>query len=282
MPTTEQLKLLVGQIPDPDKDGRYANLDKDKVEQIEKVVAQLRKGGRDAVLGLIDMLVEPGKGDDVKAHFALHLLVVHVTQKGSEQSRADFAQAVASQIGGDRPKAVQKYLIEQLQLTGTKAVVEPLGKALLDPELCDTAARALAAIRDGAADQLLAALPKVQGRGRLSVIEKLAVLRADRAADAFKQALEDSDPGVRIGAAWGIARLADASAAEALLKCAEVHAGWERINETDACLALAEGLVAAGKKSAAAAVYAHLQKTRTDPSERHVREAAGRGLLAAK
>jgi len=282
MPASPELKALVDQIPDPHKNGTYVNLDKQKIEQIEKVVQQLQKGGRDSVLGLIDMLVEPGKGDDIKAHFALHRLAVRVTGLGDDKARAEFALAVASQVGSARPKAVRKYLIEQLQVAGGKEVVEALGKALLDPALCDTAARALAAIRDGAADQLLAALPKVRGRSRLSVVKKLAVLRAEKAADLFKQALSDRDPDIRIAAAWGVARIADASATDALLKAAQAHQGWERINETDACLALADNLVAAGKKREGAAIYAHLHKTRTDPSERHTREAAQRGLRAAR
>jgi hypothetical protein len=279
MPTPEQIKSLVGQIPDPDEGGTYASLDLNKVEQIANIVAQLHDGGRDSVLGLIDLLVEPGTGYDIKAHFALHLLAVHVTRKGNEQTRNEFARTVASQVGGDRPKAIQIYLIEQLQLTGTKAVVETLGKALLDQELCGPAARALTSIRDGAAEQLLSALPKLRGRQRLSIINNLAVLHAPHAADAFRQALEDADPDIRIAAAWGIARIADASAAEALVKCAQTHQGWERINETDACLVLAENLLAVGKKSEAAAICAHLQRTRTDPSERLIYEAAGRVLV---
>jgi len=282
MPTSEEIKSLVDQIPDPDEGGSYANMDMNKVEQIKKVVVQLQEGGRDSVLGLINMLVEPGKGDDIKARFALHLLAVHVTRKGNEQARAEFAQAVASQVRGGRPKSVQTYLIEQLQLAGTKRVVATLGKALLDPELCDTSARALTSIRDGAADQLLSTLPNVQGRQRLSVINNLAVLRAAEAADAFRQALGDPDPDTRIAAVWGIARIADASASEALLKCAEAHKGWEWINEIDACLALAENLVAAGRKNDATAIYAHLKRTWTDPSERHIYETAAQGMMTAR
>ncbi len=282
MPSSEEIKSLVGQIPDPDEGGTYANLDTSKIKQIERIVAQLHEGGRDSVLGLIDMLVEPATGDAIKAHFALHLLAVRVTREGNEQAREDFARTAASQVGGDRLKAIQIYLIEQLQLTGTKAVVEALGKALLDPELCGPAARALTSIRDGAAEQLLSAVPKVRGRQRLSVISSLAAIRAERAAETFKQALSDPDSDVRIAAAWGIARIGDASAAEALARCAEAHEGWERINQTDACLALAENLAAAGKKNDAAAIYARLLKTQTDPSERHIREAAEKGLTAVK
>jgi hypothetical protein len=260
MPAAEELKALVNQVPDPDKNGTYVNMDQEKIDTIRRLVPEFLKGGRDTVLGLIDMLVEPGKGSDVKPHFALHLLAVHVTGLADDKARAAFALAVASQIGGDRPKAVQKYLIQELRLAGGK----------------------LAAIRDGAAEQLLAALPKVQGRNRLAVIKKLAVLRCEEAAEAFRQALGDADADIRIGGAWGIARIADASAADALLKMTDAHQGWERFNENDACVALAEGLMAKGKKAEAVAIYAHLQKTRTGPTERHIREAAERALAAAK
>ena len=282
MPVSEELKALVAQVPDPDKNGTYVNLDQEKIETIQKLVPELRKGGRDTVLALIDMLVEPGKGNDIKPHFALHLLAVHVTGLADEKARAGFALTVASQVGGDRPKAVQQYLIQELRVAGGKEVVETLGKALLDPALCDDAARALADIRDGAADQLLAALPKVQGRGRLSLIKKLAVLRCEKAADAFKQALGDDDADIRIAGAWGIARIVDASAADALLKAADAHQDWERFNETDACLALADNLLAAGKKAEAVAIYMHLARNRTGPAERHVHEAAERALARAK
>jgi hypothetical protein len=173
---------------------------------------------------------------------------------------------------------VRKYLIEQLQVAGGREVVEPLGTVLLDPELCGAAARALAAIGDGASQVLLAALPKVKGGGRLSVIKKLAVLRAVEATDVFVAALSDADANVRIAGAWGIARVGAASAADALIKCADAHEGWERINETDACMALADALVAAGKTKEAGAILAHLVKTRTDPADAHVRDAAQRVL----
>jgi hypothetical protein len=282
MPASDRLKALVARFPEHDGNGTYVNLDAAKIEAMETVVADLARGGRETVLGLIDLLVEPGKGDDVKPHFALHLLAVHVTGLGDEAARADFARTVASQIGSDRPKAVQAYLIQELQVAGGREVAAVLGKALLDPDLCDDAARALAAIGDGAADELLAALPKVRGTSRLSVLKKLAVLRCGKAGEAFRQALGDADADIRIAGAWGAARIADASAADALMKAADgAGAHWERINLTDACLALADGLHAAGRKSDAVRIWTHLRDTRTERSEGHVRQAAERALQAA-
>ena len=285
MPASPELKALIEQIPDHDKGGSYVNLDLEKREAMLKLLPELLKGGRDAVVGIIDMLAEPAEGKpitDIKPHYALHLLAVHVTGLGDDKARAGFALAVASQVGGDRPKAIQRYLIQELQVCGGKEVVEMLGKCLLDPDLCDDAARTLAAIKDGAADVLLAALPGIQKGGRLSVIKKLAVLRCDKAGDIFKKALAEDDLDIRIAGAWGLSRLADASATDALLKAADAAEGWERISLSDAAMSLADALLAAGKKSDAAAIYAHTAKTRTDPSEKHIKEAAERGLAAAK
>ncbi len=283
MAPSAKLKTLVNQMPDPDNRGAYTNMDKAK---IETAIAEIHKGGRDSIIGLIDMLVEPGKGDDVKPHYALHVLAVLVCKPGDDKPRAEFARTVASQLvrpgPRGRPKGVQRYLIRQLQVAGGKEVAPVLGKALLDPELCEPAALALLAIGKGAADQLRAALPKVKGKCRLAILLGLGFLADRGAADTFKQAIGDGDSQIRIAATWGLARIADAAWADALLKMADAHKGWERIKHTKACLLLAENLLAAGKETAATRIYAHLRKTRTEPSELYIRQAAQKGLATAK
>lgn len=278
MAPSAKLKTLVNQMPDPDKRGTYANMDK---ARIDSAIAEIHKGGRDSIIGLIDMLVEPGKGDDVKGHYALHVLAVGVCKPGGDKPRAEFARAVASQLAG-RPRGVQRYLIRQLQVAGGNEVVPILGKALLDPVLCGPAAQALLAIGKGAAAQLRAALPKVEGKCRLAIILGLGFLADPGAAGAFKQALGDGDRQIRIAATWSLARIADAGSADALLKAADGHKGWERIKHTKACLLLAEKLLAAGNKAAAIAIYTHLRDTRTEPSELYIRQAAAKALTAAK
>lgn len=285
MPATPELKALVERVPDHDKGGSYVNLTPELGEAMRKLAAEILEGGRDNVLGLVEMLHEPKEGEplkDIKPRYALHMAVVHATGLGDDKVRSEVALALASQLGGDRPKPIQKFIIQEIQVCGGKEVTETLGKLLLDPELCDDAARALAAIKDGAPEVLLAALPKVTGRSRLSIIKKLAVLKSEKAADIFKQALGDADPDIRIAGGWGIARIADASAADALLKAADGAKDWLRINLSDAAMRLAEGLLAAGKKPEAAAIYTHIATTRTAPSEKHLKAAAEKGLAAAK
>ena len=277
MAASAELKALVERMPDPDGRGAYTNIDK---ETVEKAVADIHKGGRENVLGLIDMLVEPGAGNDIKPRYALHALAVHVCTLKDEKVRTEFARTVASQQAG-RPTGVQRFLIRQLQVAGGAEVVETLGKALLDAALCDWAARALVTIGKGAADRFLAALPKVNGRSRLVIMQGLAAVGDPKAATVFQQAVSDGDSDIRIVATWGLAGIGDAGSADALLKAADGHKGWERIQHTNACLLLAETLAAAGKKSAADRIYTHLRDTRTKPAEGYIRKAAARGLAVA-
>jgi hypothetical protein len=296
----ELLKRLVAEMPDPDERGMYCHvvvknevgpdgkpriettpIDKDK---IEKAVAEIQKCGREAVVGLVGMLVEPLEGDDVqpiKAKYALHVLGLCASKMPGDDARRDYALALASQLGGNRSKGVQKYLIQEVQTFGRKEVVATLGKFLTDADLCDAAARALVAIRDGAVEPLRAALGQAKDACRLAVVQALGALADAGSADALRQALGDPDREVRIAAGWGLANIGAGAAAGALTKAADAAEGWERIQMTKACLLLSERLVTQGKKDEAKTIYAHLRDSRKDPAEAYVREAAEKALAAS-
>lgn len=282
MKSSSKLTSLVNQMPDPDGRGMYCtDIDKKK---IDKAITQLYtapyKGSPDNIIGIIDMLVPPGQGNDVKAHYALHCLALHVCKLKDDNHRRWFARTVASQLGGDRPKAIQRYLVRVLQVAGGREVVRTLGKLLVDEELCEPAAQALVAIGNGAAGQLRSALPRARGKCRLTVIQNLGVVRDDSSVDALKNAVTDEDQDIRIGAAWALANIGDPGSAGVLLKAADAE-GWERTQATKACLLLAENLLAAGKNYEAMRIYTHLRNTRTEPAERYVRDAAKKALTAA-
>jgi len=278
MKSSSKLTSLVNQMPDPDGRGMYCtDIDKKKVE---RAIAQLHKGGRDNLIAIIDMLVPPGQGDDVKAHYALHCLALHVCKLKDDNQRRRFARTVASQLGGDRPKAVQRYLVRVLQVAGGKEAVGALGKLLADEELYEPAAQALAAIGDGAADQFRSALPNARGKCRLTIVQNLGVVRDAKSVDVLKKAVTDEDQDIRIAAAWALANIGDPCSTDVLIKAADAK-GWERIQATKACLLLAENLKATGKNHEAVKIYTHLRDTRTEPAERYVRDAAKKALTAA-
>lgn len=279
MAVSEKLKALVEQMPNPDSRGMYCT-DIDQ-EKIERAVAEIQKGGRESLQGLIELQVPPGAGDDTKAHYALHCVANRVLQMKDEQARKEFGETLAAQLGGNLPKPVQAYLCQELRWAGRREAVAALGKLLTDEELCEPAAMALVAIRDGAAEQFRAALPQAKGKCRLNILQGLGAVRDAQAGEAFKQALADSDREVRLAAGWGLAQIGDAGSIALLLKAADVPPGWERIQATKHCLVLAEKLLAAGRKGEAAKVYTHLRDTRKDASEAYLRQAAEKALADA-
>jgi hypothetical protein len=307
MAPSEKIKTLVDQMPTVDSRGMYCHMTaietpgaaekkgkgdkppmKSKIDkaQIEKAVDELQKGGRESVLGIIDMLVEPGQGEDYKARYALHCVAIQVCKMkqagGGDGPRSEFAQTLASQLGGARPKGVQAFLLQELQTAGGKESVAAMGKLLTDDDLSDWAARALVSINDGAVEQFRAALPQAKGKSRLTVLQNLGVLRDAKSADAMRAAMKDPDREIRIVSARGLAKMGDVASADLLLKAADGAQGWERMQMTKFCLVLAENLTAAGRKADAAKIYTQLRNTRKDPSEKYISELAARGLAAAK
>ena len=302
MAPSEQIKALVDQMPAADERGMYTHVvlkdlgmegKKRKLEtapidkaRIEKAVDEIQKAGREGIIAVSDMLVEPGQGEGYKARYALHCVAVEVCRMkhagGGDGPRSQFALALASQLGGARPKGVQAFLLQELQTAGGKEVVEAIGKLLTDEDLCDWAARALVSIGEGAVEQFRAALPQAKGKCRLTVIQNLGVLCDAKSADAMQAALKDTDREIRLAAAMGLAKIGDTGAPDLLLKAADGSQGWERIEMTKFCLVLAENLAAAGRKADAAKIYTHLRDTRKDPTEKYICEAAERGLAAAK
>ena len=269
---------IINRLPDPDERGLLSNIDK---ETVDSVVSQIYEGGQKSLLALIGMLVEPGRGDDVKPRYALHCLAVHMCKPEEEKARQAFAETLASQLGGNRPKSVQKYLIQQLQVAGGKEIVPALGKMLEDEELYESAAQALVAIGDGAAGQLRNALPKVDGKMKLTIIQNLGVVRDAESVDMLKKALGDDDRDNRLAAGWALANTGDAGSVDLLLKAADAEETYERNTATKACLLLAERLLEAGKKEPAGKIYTHLSDTRSGPDEAYIRAAANKGLAAA-
>jgi HEAT repeat protein len=282
MPESIDLAKLIDQMPTPyagtEKDARKGILSGADKEAMDRALAALRAGGRDGVVALVGMLVDTDPASDSRARHLLHALVIQSGGWPADERKA-LAGALASTLGGDKPKEVQGFVIRQIQLCGDGAVVPALGKALADETLCTPATAALLAIRDGAAEQFRAALGNAKARQRLDTLQALGVLGDASSADVLKKMLTDEDRDTRTTAAWALANIGDASAADILLKAADAE-GYERIAMTKACLLLAERLEKTGTKTEAAKIYGKLRDTRSSDAERYVREIAEKAMTA--
>jgi HEAT repeat protein len=283
MPATEDLAQKIDTaFPSPHpktgaKDERPGVLSDADKDAMEKLLAELRTGGRESYLALLGMLVENDPAKDSKVRHALGALAI---QSGSwkDDERRALADAMIFALGGDRPKEVQSFIIRQVQVCGTKHVAPVLGKLLADEALVAAAAAALLAIGEGAAEQFASALSSPSPAIRLACVQALGARGDSAYADPLRKSAQDPDADIRRTALWALANLGDAASTEPLLKAADDAEGFDRIALTKACLLLAERLTTAGNRAAAAKIYTHLRDTRTDKSEAYVRDVAERAL----
>ncbi|MCY2951267.1 MAG: HEAT repeat domain-containing protein [Planctomycetota bacterium] len=274
-----ELDPAVADKNDPSKKNRTDEfkLTGPKWGEAQKAYDAILLGGPENIMSLIGMLSEGNDPARYKPRYALHGLALYVCRAGKEKERAMLVGTLASQLGGDRAKWSQAILVRELEWAGNKDAVAAVGKLMLDDEIGDDAVRTIVAIRDGAAEQLRAALGNAKGRRRLAIVQALGVIGDAGSVAALKAAAGDGDAEVRQAAVWGLANMGEASAVDLLIKASDA-VGWERIKATKACLVAAEKLTAAGKKAEAGRIYKHLAETRTDKSERYVKEAAEKAM----
>jgi hypothetical protein len=234
-----------------------------------KLAGEVFAGGRDQIIGLIRLLDAPV---DYKPEYLLHCMAI----LGTEKDQRLLVKTIASQLEKSNARSI---LIRELQSVGSEDAIQALGKYLADDKLCDDAARALTAIdSSGARAQFRKAFSKSTGKCRIIIAQNLGALRDSKAVDLLRGALRQNDAELGSVAAWGLARLGDAQSADALIKAADSAQGQPRAKATGHVLLLAETLAMQGKKTEAARIYNHLVNTRTDPSEKYIRDAAAKHL----
>ncbi len=284
MAQTVDIAALVEKMPDldktttPNRSTETGKLTGPSWGDAEKLIEPILAGGRQSLLRLIDMITVQELGNH-KVRYTIHAIALYVCRPNKDDQQAMFVQTLASQLRGNRPKAVQLFLVRELQCAGGPAAVAAIGKLLGDAQMCDEAAAALLAIGTGAAQQFRAALPDATGRCRLAIVQALGTLRDAESAAALKSMATDRDPEIRLAAVWGLANMGDASSVDLLIAAADAQ-GFERIKATQAILLLAEKLAAAGQKGPARRIYQHLAQTRTEKAEQYIRDAAREAMAA--
>ncbi|MGY8712708.1 MAG: hypothetical protein ACKVJ1_02405, partial [Verrucomicrobiia bacterium] len=86
----------------PQPDGKILRtIDK---ERCEEATRHIIKGGKKIIREIVDLILEPGNGDDVRPRHALHATAIRVGGTGKEKERNVLASALASTLTDNRPK----------------------------------------------------------------------------------------------------------------------------------------------------------------------------------
>jgi HEAT repeat protein len=192
-------------------------------------------------------------------------------------ARQQLETRLAEALSSDIPRAAKDYVCRQLMVVGTAASVPALAQLLSDEQLANMARYALTRMPAAeAAEALRAALPQLSGELKVGVISSLGDRGDEASVAALKTLLADNDMAVAHAAALALGAIRSPEAAAALLQAAARREEL-RSAATDAALACAEALLAAGKKKEALAIYRVLVG---GAQPKHVRLAATRGMLA--
>jgi HEAT repeat protein len=200
-----------------------------------------------------------------------------VKTHGDHAARAKLEAGLLAVLAADVSRCAKDFVCRKLRVIGTAASVGALAKLLADKDLSHMARYALERIpAPEAAAAMRDALPKLSGNLKVGVIGSLGVRQDAACVPALGQLLGDTNAAVARAAAYALGDMRTAEAAEALAG-AKGNEPAVRQATTDARLTCAEGLLAAGKKSEALAVY---KSYAGSDQPKHIRLAATRGMLA--
>jgi HEAT repeat protein len=200
-----------------------------------------------------------------------------VISEEAKAGRKELETRLAAALKGDSTRDARDYVCRKLMIIGTAASVPALAELLPKKEDSHMARFALERIPGPEAAQALRdALPKVDGELKVGVISSLGARRDAESVSSLAKLLGDADAKVARAAAYALGTIRDAAAAKALADAKGASADVKQA-VTDASLACAEGLLHAGKRAEATAIY---KRFTGEDQPKHVRLAATRGMLA--
>ena len=201
---------------------------------------------------------------------------VIATQKDAAARKA-LETRLVEVLGSDASRDAKDFVCRTLMVIGSAAAVPALAALLPEHDHSHMSRYALERIpADEAARALRESLSKVSGPLKVGVIGSLGVRRDETSVPALAALLADADTGVARAAAAALGDIATPDAAKALMTSRATNAEVPSA-ANDARLACADGLLAAGKKSEALALYKSLVG---EDQPKHVRLAGTRGMLA--
>ncbi len=197
-----------------------------------------------------------------------------------DQSPEQKQQQLISVLKSDAPKSEKAITCKELAIYGTDTAVPSLAPLLADPELSSWARIALEAIPGPAADKALRdAVPKVQGRLLVGVLNSIGVRRDALAVRDLSKRLQDADAEVASAAAVALGRIGGNPAASALQRFVAKAPVNARQAAAEGCIRCAERFLADGKSSQAAKLYDRVRQANV-PKQKILE--ATRGAILAR
>ena len=196
-----------------------------------------------------------------------------LARTASAEEEADLIGILQSDKGPQDKDAACR----RLKVAGTAKAVPALAALLADENLSQSARLALEPMAcPEAAAALRYSLAKTAGKTKVGLVDSLGRRRDREALPALVELLNDADAMIASSAAAALGRIGGAEAVQALNGAKAKSAPAQRLVLADALLLCADGLLAAGDKAGASAIYKDSYDSET---AEHLRVAAYRGVI---
>lgn len=200
-----------------------------------------------------------------------------VASHGNAEARRELENRLAAHLRLDCSRDAKDYVCRKLMQIGTAFCVPLLAEQLPRQELSHMARYALERIpASEAAAALRDSLPHLSPELQVGVIASLGVRRDEESVPALAKLLSSEHAAVARAAACALGDIGTNAATTALTTLGAAAAASNPA-AIDASLACAEGLLAAGNKTQALAIF---KSFAGETQPKHIRLAATRGMLA--
>lgn len=198
----------------------------------------------------------------------------------AEGSAKDIERQQIEILKSSAPDAEKVMCCKKLAVYGSEEAVPYVAPLLLDERTASWARIALEAIPGPAADKALRdAMPKLQGRLLVGVINSIGRRGDTRAVSLLADRLQDSDLSVAEASAVSLGKIGGKDSAKALRQALEKVPASHRPGVAEGMVLCAEGFYKAGNKSQAADLYSLVRKSEV-PRQRLLE--ATRGYILAR
>jgi HEAT repeat protein len=173
--------------------------------------------GQDGITLLGQSLDSPDRKSQIQAELALHGLAIYVSDPGKENQRLLYVSGLAKALQKDLPIEKKTFLISQLRFAGRDESVSVLASFIYNPDLCESSTQALTAIgTESAGNALLEALYKIDGDGKVAVIQGLGSMQFEPAALPLLDLLNNSEDNIKDAAVFAVSNIGIKNAQEPL------------------------------------------------------------------
>jgi HEAT repeat protein len=200
-----------------------------------------------------------------------------VTSHTDAAVQKDLEARLVATLKSDVPRDAKDYVCRKLMIVGSAVCVPTLAEFLPQEKHSHMARFALERIPTAeAATALRDALAKTNGKLKIGVIASLGARRDAASVPTLAALLTDTDESIVRAAATALGDIATAEAAKSLAELKPTGAAAKSA-ASDARLACAEALLAAGNKTDAMAIY---KTFAAGDQPKHLKLAGTRGMLA--